>query len=147
MSKLATVQAQNGGDSCGLRRRHESAHANRWSAYSLFPHEVFFENLKAEDCIRLLAIELEKIDVSVPFLKDVDDDGNKNFLRLLMALSLSSAFGNAKDITILAKDMEIALFKKLTKPKKSLLLRGKARRIPTLPALTRDLAIASERYD
>src|SRR5882724_1337000 len=37
---------------------------------TLFPNEVKFSRLKSKDCLKLLSRELDKLDVSAPFLKD-----------------------------------------------------------------------------
>jgi hypothetical protein len=76
----------------------------------LFPEEIAFKNIKAEDCLILLERELKQQQISAPFLTDGSTDYNK-LRKLIATLSIFPSWSNARHIKILAKNMSGCAFK------------------------------------
>ena len=102
----------------------------------LFPHEVKFSRLKTEDCMKLLDHELEKLQVSAPFMKDNACDDYKRLKHLVHALAIGPMFANAKDIECLAQAMKTTLFEDFFKKNRSKFAGGRSRSPPDMPDLS-----------
>jgi hypothetical protein len=109
---------------------------------SLFPNEVFFKDMKAQDCLRLLDRELDNISVTAPFLKDENSEQYGKLSKLMRALSLGPSWGNARDIMSLAKTMKSTLFKEFFEANRDQVLGNQAQSTNTLPALSAEQAIS-----
>ncbi|KAF1833156.1 P-loop containing nucleoside triphosphate hydrolase protein [Decorospora gaudefroyi] len=106
----------------------------------LFPHEVKFSGLKLKDCMKLLDDELEKINVSAPFMKDDACDDYRKLERLVNALRIGPMFANAKDIDFLAQSMKIRLFDDFFRRNRSRFADSRSRSQLEIPALSREQA-------
>jgi len=71
----------------------------------LFPEEIFFDNIPAEDCMKLLARELELNQTVTEdnFLENSASDGYKKVKRLFHVMQVIPTWSNARDIKNLAK--------------------------------------------
>ena len=108
----------------------------------LFPNDVKFKGLKAKECMQLLDLELEKLKVSAPFLKDNACDDYKAIERLIHALAIGPMFANAKDIEALAQSLKTALFDDFFKKNRSKLTSGQFPSLPDMPDLSKNQAAA-----
>lgn len=107
----------------------------------LFPHEVKFSRLKAPDCMKLLDRELEKLQVSAPFLKDDKCEDYQRLQRIMNALAIGPMFANAKDIEALAQSMKSTLFDSFFKKNRSKFVGNQSRTLPAMPDLSKDQAV------
>lgn len=74
---------------------------------SLFPEEITFENINPDACLALLSRELMDRNICAPFLayEKSSSEEYKRLRRLMRLLSFFPAWGNARDIKTLAKEM------------------------------------------
>lgn len=103
----------------------------------LFPHEVKFSRLKTKDCMRLLKYDLEKLNVSAPFLADESCDEYHRLERLIHALAIAPMFANAKDITCLAQSMKTTLFEDFFEKKRASIWNDQTQSVPSMPDLAK----------
>ena len=71
----------------------------------LFSKEITFENIKPDDCIRLLERELAKNQIYASFLQDSSSDGYHIVHKGFEALRVLPSWSNARDVKTLAKRM------------------------------------------
>jgi hypothetical protein len=107
---------------------------------TLFPNEIKFSRLKSKDCLKLLSRELDKLDVSAPFLKDESCEDYEILEKHFKVLLVGPMFGNAKDIESLAQSMKTALFDEFYKKNHSQFRSHGPQHLPTLPELSRSQA-------
>lgn len=109
---------------------------------SLFPNEVEFKDLTEDECLSLLERELNKIEVSAPFLKAKGSDDYKRLKNHFRALSRGPFWGNAHDIKKLAEDMKLGLFSSFFLANRDRVRNHEITTLPPLPELSGQEALA-----
>jgi len=89
----------------GLTAEMDNLLAARSSLSGLFPNEVIFSNLTANDSMVLLDRELSRNRIQAPFLRDPTYPGFSKLLKLLQLLSVGPIWNNARDVKTLAEQM------------------------------------------